>query len=158
LLTIHAAGRDIWDTEDSCYFVYLPLQGDGTITARLVSLEMLHEFTMAGVMIRESVRADAPNVTMLVCPDGKGTFLQARPAAGQPTVETKGPELVSPCWLKLVRRGNQFTGSASLDGKLYESVGSYQVTMGKNVLVGLAVASHVERRTTATVSDITIEK
>jgi serine/threonine protein kinase len=156
--TIRSSGLDIWEMNDSFYFIHQPLDGDGIIVARITSLQRTNEWAKAGLMIRESLRPDAPNAAVVFSPHGKGiVFLQARPAAGQATVETKGPELPVPCWLKLVRRGNQITGYASADGRTYLQIASYVVPMAKKVQVGLAVTSRAENTvTTATITDVAI--
>jgi regulation of enolase protein 1 (concanavalin A-like superfamily) len=48
----------------------------------------------------------------------------------------------APCWVKLTRRGNSFTGAVSNDGNTWLSVGDpVTVGMKSTVLVGLAVTS-----------------
>jgi len=58
-----------------------------------------------------------------------------------------------PVWFKLQRSGNTFTGSQSLDGTNWFTVGSSSVTMASNYLVGVAVCS----RDTATLNTTTID-
>src|SRR5688572_13827364 len=54
LYTVNGAGADIWGSADQFRFVYRQWTGDGVITARVASLQGAHEWSKAGVMIRES--------------------------------------------------------------------------------------------------------
>jgi hypothetical protein len=47
-----------------------------------------------------------------------------------------------PAWLKLSRSGATIVASVSADGSSWSVVGSTQITMASNVLIGLAVCSH----------------
>ena len=55
--TVTGAGADIWGTTDAFRYVYRTLTGDGTIVARVMSVQNLNAWTKAGVMIREVARS-----------------------------------------------------------------------------------------------------
>ncbi|MBA2304435.1 MAG: hypothetical protein H0W08_17635, partial [Acidobacteria bacterium] len=59
VLTIDAAGKDIWGISDEFHFVYQAISGDVDIRARLDSLSAGHGWAKAGVMIRSSLADDA---------------------------------------------------------------------------------------------------
>ena len=62
-----------------------------------------------------------------------------------------------PRWVKLVRSGSLISGFESPDGVTWTAVGSDTFTMGANVLVGLAVSSHVTGvNATATFDNVTV--
>ena len=49
----------------------------------------------------------------------------------------------APYWVRLQRAGNLITASVSLDGTSWRVVGSDTIALGQDVLVGLAVSSHI---------------
>src|SRR6266850_3492703 len=55
--TVAGAGPGLASTADGMHFVYQPLSGDGTIVARVASVQ--GSSTQAGVMIRETLAAGA---------------------------------------------------------------------------------------------------
>jgi hypothetical protein len=50
--TVTGAGQQTWSSSDGIHFVYQPLTGDGTIVARLATLQTGNDGPLAGVMIR----------------------------------------------------------------------------------------------------------
>jgi len=51
-----AAGVDIWGTADEFTFAWKSLTGNGTIVAKVESVENTDPWAKAGVMIRESLK------------------------------------------------------------------------------------------------------
>ena len=47
-----------------------------------------------------------------------------------------------PCWLKLVRHGNEFSGYESLDGQKWQLSAQTKLEMAADTVVGLAASSH----------------
>jgi regulation of enolase protein 1 (concanavalin A-like superfamily) len=143
--TVKGAGADVWGTADAFDYVYRPLTGDGWIVARVTSIQNTASWAKAGVMIRESLDANAAHAFMLAS-FSKGLAFQRRVVTGGDSTSTAGALVAAPVWLKLERLGNQFNAYSSSDGVTWTLVGSDQIAMGSNVMVGLAVSSH----TTAT--------
>jgi hypothetical protein len=139
--TINGGGADIWGTSDAFHYVYQALSGDGTIIARVVSVQNTDGWAKAGVMIRESLNANSTFVDMVITP-GNGAAFQARTTTGGSAVHTPGPSASAPYWVELVRSGNSFTGYVSADGSTFTQVGSYTVSMVPDIYIGLAVTSH----------------
>ncbi len=54
IFTVTGSGAQIGGTEDECHFVAMPVSGDFTITARVLSQSGTNTNAQAGVMIRES--------------------------------------------------------------------------------------------------------
>ncbi len=52
---VKGSGNDIWDDADAFRFVYLPLEGDGEIIAKINACSITDVCAKAGVMIRESL-------------------------------------------------------------------------------------------------------
>jgi hypothetical protein len=64
--------------------------------------------------------------------------------------------IAAPYWVKVERKGNNFTGSISPDGKTWTQLGTAQtIVMTNPVLIGLAVTSHdAALTTTAEISNV----
>jgi regulation of enolase protein 1 (concanavalin A-like superfamily) len=156
--TVTGAGADIWGTADAFHYAYRTLTGDGTIVARVASIQNVNAWTKAGVMMRNSLSASAAQGFMLVAASAtKGTALQRRTADGGVTVSTSGALVTAPYWVKLVRAGNLITAYESANGTTWTVVGSDTFTMGSSILVGLAVSSHVAgTNATATFDNVTV--
>ena len=141
-VTVRGSGSDIWDTADGFRFLYRMLTGDGVVEANVTSLTNTHPWAKAGVMIRESLAADAANVFALVTP-ASGVGVQQRPAPGALTTFTSGPWGAGiPHWVRLVRTGDVIVASVSANGTTWTTVATHTVPMSATVLVGFAVTSH----------------
>lgn len=139
--TIDASGRDVWDTFDEFRFVSTPLVGDGDIVARLDSLEAVHRWTKAGVMIRATNAPGSPHAFLLVS-GSKGLAFQRRRTADALSVSTDGTAGTAPRWLWLSRRGTTVEAYAAADGEGWRFIGSDTIALGTTALAGLAVTSH----------------
>lgn len=165
--TLTASGADIWSNADECRYAFRRFDGDGSMSVRVDSFAAIEVWAKAGVMIRESLQPGSRHASMFVTPDGRRAF-QNRPDDGSGVCLTahSGPGAISlPHWIKLERRGNQFTAYHSADGIRWikqpddEDVVSYQspnpqtIEMPATVYIGLALSSHNQGLvTTATFS------
>ena len=140
--TLVGAGADVWGTADAFQFAYQPMPGDGTIIARVGSVQSVHAWTKAGVMIRGSSSPSSAHAFLLVSP-GKGVAFQRRASGGEGSVHTPGTFTTAPRWLRLVRVGGTITASESADGTAWTPVGSATIALGETAYVGLALTSHV---------------
>jgi regulation of enolase protein 1 (concanavalin A-like superfamily) len=139
--SVSGGGADIWGTADAFRYVYRQLAGDGTIVARVSSVQNVNAWTKAGVMIRQALDAGSAHASMLVTP-GKGLAFQARPSPGGTTLSTALAG-AAPKWVRLVRAGQIVTASVSNDGTTWTPVGQQTVALSGTVYVGLAASSHV---------------
>ena len=157
VFTVMGAGADVWGAADAFHYVWQPLSGDGDVIARVASIEYVHAWVKAGVMIRERLTADSPHAFMLVSA-GKGIAFQRRTASGGLSVNTAGTFGAAPAWVKLERRANTISAYQSSDGSSWALVGQDTFTMPANVHVGLAVSSHdVSRLATVTFDNIQVQ-
>jgi len=139
--TVSGSGADIWGAADSFRYVYQPQSGDGTIVARVTSVQNTGSFAKAGVMLRETTSAGSAHVILDVRPDGSIEFM-TRSATGGATSFIAGGSQASPQWLKLARSGGTVTGSVSANGSTWTTVGSTPTSMSASANIGLAVTSH----------------
>ena len=72
--TIQSSGKDISSRTDGFRYVYKPLNGDGSIEARVVQLSNTSPWSKAGLMIRESMAGEAPAVSIAVTPENGIAF------------------------------------------------------------------------------------
>jgi hypothetical protein len=139
--TESGSGTDIWGNADGLHYIYQPLSGDGTIIAHVNTVQNTDGWAKAGVMIRESLDANATFADTIITP-ANGTAFQRRTATGGSSVHTGGPNVAAPYWVKLVRSGNTFISSVSSDGSSWTQVGTDTITMASSVYIGLAVTAH----------------
>jgi len=156
--TVSGAGADVWGSADAFHYAYRSLSGDGTIVARVATIENVNAWTKAGVMIRTSLSPSSAHAFMLVAASSaKGVPFQRRVADDGLTTSSAGSQSTAPRWIKLVRAGSVITGYESADGVAWTLVGSDTFAMPADVLIGLAVSSHVTGvNATATFDNVTI--
>ena len=141
VFTVSGAGADVWGTADAFHYAYRTLAGNGSIVARVASINGTEAWTKVGVMIRTSTSANSAMAFMIVS-TSKGTAFQRRTATGVAATSTTGPAGTAPRWVRLTRSGSTITAAVSTNGTTWTTVGSDTFSMPTNVLVGLAVSSH----------------
>ncbi len=137
--TLTAAGGDIWAKTDSFRYAWRSLPGDGIIVARLASLDATASWSMAGLMIRESLEPTSRNVSILLTP-GFGVAFRWRDAVGLNAAQVIKSGVAAPGWLALRRSGSLIAGYHSTDGLNWTLVGWRQFAASQPLLVGLAYA------------------
>jgi len=162
VITLSGAGNDIWNNSDAFRFAFVELSGDATIVAQVLSNGTgSNNWTKGGVMVRQSLDADAANVMGAITGgDGNGGTFQWRQIAGEGSGSSRTlTGIAPPYWVRLVREGNTFTVSMSADGVEWAQEGEtpIDVNMVDPVLIGLAVTSHQDGEVRAfEFSDVTI--
>jgi hypothetical protein len=156
--TVKGAGAQIFGTADAFHFAYQPLSGDGTIVARLVSIQGGGGYAAAGVMIRETLNANSRNAKTAEWPLYGGIFFDERPATGGNTLDPGNLTITLPYWIKMSRSGNTFSSFVSSDGVNWVQLGaSHTISMAQSVYVGLAVTSgSTTALTTATFDNVSV--
>jgi ABC-type transport system involved in multi-copper enzyme maturation permease subunit len=154
----HGPGGEV--VTDSFNFAHQPLTGNGTITARMVSLTGKHAditgghaaqvgsgpvsglaaWSKAGIIIKQNLRQGSAYAAMMAT-GGNGVRMQYNY-----TGDTAGlPGKVSaanPRWLRLTRSGDTITGYDSADGRHWTQVGAVTLTgLPSTVQVGLFATS-----------------
>jgi len=148
VITITAAGKDIYGSADEFVYVHREFSGDGWIIAKVESQEETDEWAKAGVMIRDDNSPGSKFVMCILTPL-HGALFEAReiPEVGFST----GNELedpitsVAPYWVKLERTGGDIIPYVSDNGTDWTEVYLMEprpLPMNDNALIGLAVTSH----------------
>jgi hypothetical protein len=140
---VAGSGEAIGGVEDQMHFAYLETDGDCSIVARVSDLVGGHPwYAHAGVMIRESLGGSGYYVTMMLTMGG--TRMQWR--AGATDTWSSGTEGGSgfevPCWVKLTRVGNEFTGYRSADGVNWIFVDTVTLSMAAECYIGLMTCAN----------------
>jgi phospholipase/lecithinase/hemolysin len=138
---VSGSGSDIWDVADAFEFAYQPFSGDGSIIAKVTSIDNTDGYAKAGLMLRETLDPGAANVLAYLTPSS-GTGFQNRLSTNDFSAFTFGNSAAAPYWFKLERLGTNFNGYGSMDGTNWTALGSAAIQMGTNIYAGLAVTSH----------------
>jgi aryl-phospho-beta-D-glucosidase BglC (GH1 family) len=138
--SVSGSGIDIWGTADSFQYAYRAVLGDCTIIARVASVQNSDPWAKAGLTVRETLQFDSANAVAALSAQN-GTLLSYRTATSGSS-SSVGSTGSAPCWLKLVRSGNTFTGYQASNTNNWSQIGSATIPMAANVFVGLAVTAH----------------
>jgi len=142
VLSVDGSGADIWGNADALQYVYLPWVGDVEVVAQVTGLENTDPWAKAGVMIRETLAADARNALVYLTPNN-GVGYQSRLETGGSSGAVSGLWWAkAPYWVRLVRRGNSFSAFTSPDGVAWTLVTTETIAMPASVFVGFAVTPH----------------
>jgi hypothetical protein len=149
--TISGSGADIWGTADQFCYVYKQLSGNGSIVARVLSVDNTDPWAKAGVMIRETLEPGSKFAAVYITP-GNGCRFQIRNATNgsatsdTPVATAEQWAITSPYWVKIERTGYAFKAYYSSNPATdpwHLIVWSPQmVGMQTNVYTGLALTSH----------------
>ncbi len=157
--TVIGDGADIWGSSDAFHYAYVPLIGNGEITARVVDNGTgSNTWAKGGVMIRETLQANSKHAMMIMTDsDGGGIAFQSRfQNAGASSSSFHGSVTASPPhWVKLTREGDTFTAYHSDDGLNWELftctapdnaggtiTNPLEISMAEQVYIGMCVTSH----------------
>jgi len=155
-MSVTGAGADIWGNSDQFTYAYKSLDGDGTITARVVSKGTgTSTWAKGGVMIRDSLDGGSTHAMMVLTANsdgaaGNGASFQYRATTGGTSSNVdSGTVIAAPYWVKIERMGETLTGYVSADGKTWTQMGTTAIAMEAPVYIGLCVTSHTagENRT-----------
>lgn len=137
VFTVQGSGDDMWGPTDGAQFVYVPLTGDGSLSAHVASCDATHPYSKIGVMVRETLDTGAVMALVHLSPNGTG-FCFRQTTGGK--CDMVGGDAQS--WLRIVRQGDTMIGYVSADGKTWRPRGTMKLRAGGTVLIGLAVCGH----------------
>jgi hypothetical protein len=169
--TIVADGRDIWETSDSFHYAYRQVSSSSAtwqITVKVDSVENVHAWSKAGVMVRRTLTPGSEHIAVSVTP-GNGVELAWRETPGGDTSQVNDANnLAAPKWLRLKRISATkmvIAYHANDVGGPWKSLGAYEDTDGlftctptTPMYVGMHVTSHsYGEMCTAEFSNLTME-
>ena len=154
VITMKAAGADIWNASDLGHFYYAKVNGDFDVRVQVASLQNTNPHAKAGIMARGSLKPDAKNV-MARSRAGFGISPQWRPEDGAQTTSTTsegGRELsrveggtMEGDWLRLQRSSGIVRAYGSKNGEdwtLMTELPPNVMELPDEVFLGLAATSH----------------
>ncbi|MCM8526207.1 MAG: PQQ-dependent sugar dehydrogenase, partial [Lentisphaeraceae bacterium] len=151
-----AAGADIWGRSDEFGFTYVEWTGDVTLIAKVNSLNNVHEWSKAGVMIRTSLNANSRHASMFATFNRASAHWRITDGGTSTPDNVQNSETQPPMWVKMMREGNVFRAYYSFDGGTWHPNGVRIINMPEKVYVGIALTSHV-RGTNASASISNVE-
>ena len=136
-------------------FAYKKLDGDGSMIIKVNSLTFTANWTKCGIMIRESLEPGSTRAHMITLANGRLAF-ENRSATGGASASQYSAIGANPLpiWLKLERKGNDFTGYYSTDGVNWTAnvkgatggggagTNPQTIPMAGSVLIGLCLTSN----------------
>jgi glucose/arabinose dehydrogenase/regulation of enolase protein 1 (concanavalin A-like superfamily) len=156
---ITAGGVDIWGTSDQFRFAHRQWTGDFDIAVRVASVTQPDLYTKAGLMVRDSLAANARHIMALVFPSNAarnnntgGYEFQSRDTIGgsasaiyppQPQPRVAYPNT----WLRLRRSGDSFTAYSSSDGLNWRLYATKVLDLPDTLFLGLALTAHTSSGT-----------
>jgi fibronectin type 3 domain-containing protein len=127
--TVKAGGGTFGGTTEGFHLVYVPMAGDGTLTAKISSQTGSNTSSRAGIVLRDSFLQNAEMGAMLLQKSSSTKYtanFQYCGGDGGSVTTSGGPgNLTEPYWVRLVRTDLTITGSISPDGVTWTQVGSY---------------------------------
>ncbi|GAB4420583.1 MAG: SMP-30/gluconolactonase/LRE family protein [Bacteroidia bacterium] len=145
--TLRGSGYNIWFERDEFHYLYNQVAGDFILTAQVAWVGQGKDpHRKAGLMLRESIDAQAAHVSAALHGDGL-TVLQWRALRGacmrDPEDETPAPKRAYTI-LQLERTGGQITMRAAHPGEPLQVIGTHSpvAPLPDTVLVGLFVCAH----------------
>jgi regulation of enolase protein 1 (concanavalin A-like superfamily) len=155
---ISGSGANIWAKQDQFQYVWREMAGNFTATATIRFLGQGNEHRKAGIMVRQSLDADATYADVVIHGNGMPA-LQWRSKQSKDTntfdIPFEGPGTFK---VKLVRSGVRIYMYLAKDGSEPKEIAHTEVSFHNPVLVGLAVCSHQpDASDTVVFSDVAVE-
>ena len=156
MFTIKGAGKDIASTADAFRFVHQVSSGDCELKIRVTSVSNTSAAAKAGVMIRESLNANAREAGVWVTPSS-GIIFTWRTNSGGTTATSTSTGKTAPYWVRVLRTGNSFSAYYGTNGTSWTQLGTTRtISMSTNAYMGLGVCSKVTNTlNTATMGNVT---
>ena len=155
--TLQGAGSDIGGTADALRYVYQISSGDCDIMARVIGVSNTSSNSKAGVMIRETLNANAMEAGVWVAP-GNAVVSSCRTSTGDTTSTNGVAGLTTPCWVRVTRATNSFSAYYGTNGTSWTQLGSSTtIGMATNAFFGLGVCSgDTNNLCIGTMDDVTV--
>ena len=138
--SLQGSGAGVGGVGDECFFTYLFLRGDGSITAKLVDVENTNADAIGAITFREGTDSGSRQVVFGARPDGSLRLI-VRTSSGASSTASSVSSGSFPQWLRLTRTGSSFAYYTSADGVSWIAHGSVAVSMDAVVRIGLVASS-----------------
>ncbi|MFB6139454.1 MAG: ATP-binding protein [Halosimplex sp.] len=137
-----ADGRDIWRDIDEFHFVHGAASDPVRIEGRLSGLDGPHEYSKAGLMVRDGLAEDAPfGFVGATAEHGTETLWREDRGADASSDQLEEPYEAYP-WYRVEAVDGTVTLSWSTDGEEWQALDQRTVELESPLAVGLAVCGH----------------
>ena len=141
IYTVNGSGTGVYASSDQFRMVYQNSSGDCQLIARVDSLTAPSVSAKTGVMIRESLAANARCAGVYVTPSSGVQFIWRTSAGSMVSIAT-ATGLTAPRWVRIQRVGNSFRAFHSANGSIWTQFGGNKtISMATNAYLGQAVTS-----------------
>jgi hypothetical protein len=138
---VTAAGREIGGNVDQFQFLFQIRSGDFDVQVQIAALTGGDPWAKAGLMARETLSPSSRFAASFAVPGLAESFYQYRnTTSASSVIAGHGPIEFPNAWLRLIRRGNNYSGYSSMDGTTWTLLGNNSITADP-VYLGYAVAS-----------------
>jgi len=141
LFTVKGSGANVWNAADTFFYVYQPVTGNYTISAKVLSVQNTGAHAKGGVMIRETTATNSAMAMVDLTPSAGVEFVW-RTTTGGTAASTTVSGVTAPNWVQVTRSGNTFTGYYSSNGTSWTALATNTITMATNVCIGLPVCAY----------------
>lgn len=139
-------GGALEGTRDKFHFVYQPLTGDCTLSARVTAGADPNSRADAGLMARDALATTSNFVAVALAPR-QGVVSTYRTLCA-PATDAIGANSGSPVWVKLIKRGTTVQSYMAADRSgvpgAWKQIGSSQPIASGMIYVGLCLTSHAQ--------------
>lgn len=141
IFTVRGSGTGVYASTDQFRMVYQNSSGDCDMIARVDSLTNSSVSAKVGVMIRESLAANARCAAVYVTPTAGVQFIWRTSTGSMVNIATVSGR-TAPQWVRMQRVGNSFRAFYSTNGSTWTQFGgSKTISMSTNAIMGQAVTS-----------------
>jgi len=141
LFTIKGSGANVWNAADTFFYVYQPVTGNYTISAKVLSVQNTGAHAKGGVMIRETTATNSTLAMVDITPSAGVEFVW-RTTTGGTAASATVSGITAPNWVQVTRSGSTFTGYYSTNGTAWIPMATNTITMATNVCIGLPVCAY----------------
>jgi len=138
-----AGDGDFWTDIDRGQFTYMPYTGDCEIITKINDFTHAQSYTMAGVMIRDSLYHGSKFASSFMISDPGPVMRDRIETDGQVNQNPKpmtGEQ--APYWVKLTRMGDEFIAYSGADTNNWKETRRINIPMNEEIYVGMATTSH----------------
>ena len=136
------------DEADGVGFVHQPLEGDGSITARVTHFDGFHPWGGAGVMLRDENKPLGLYMCAMLetthskdLPENEHSIAASirmrRQVSNEGFRVVRPDQVLLPVWLKIERQGQKFSSFYSPDGREWKLLKEMEIPMGAKISAGL---------------------
>jgi len=140
---VRGGGAGIGGTNDGFHFLYQPCGTNAQMTVQLLNQSSPNPLAEAGIMISEGLDPAARNVIVAMTPHN-GLICQYHSVSNSPAQTTTFAGYSAPCWLRLVRNGNNFFYFTSSGGVVWTQLGFATIPgFNPQAYMGLAITAGI---------------